>query len=772
MQTYHIHITGIVQGVGFRPFVYKIAHGLGLKGSIKNGLDGVHFLFNADENLANQVFLSIVKNAPSNSRIHNHSLSKVKGINFNKLDIIQSDDTTGKPNLPLTPDFALCPTCSKELANPTNRRFNYPFTTCTYCGPRYSITKKLPYDRQTTIMEAFDMCPNCKKEYNNPLDRRYYSQTNSCDTCGIKLSFFDFNPPISGDKLRTTEEFINETVDQLQQQKIIAIKGIGGYLLLCDAQSKEAIQNLRTRKHRPTKPFAVMYPNFKMVNREFKINGEEKEALTNEVSSIVLLQKKEEVKQSLLAQQIAPGLNRIGTMIPYAPLFQLILDKFQKPVIATSANISGSPIIYNDDAAKVELSEIADSILIHNREILIPQDDSVIAFTAMHNQRIIHRRSRGLAPSIENPNFEKSEKTILATGAQMKSSFSLFTINRVYISQFLGDMDNYLTQNEYVHTIDHMQGILDCKPDVILSDKHPAYFTTEWGEQYAEEQNLPFYKVQHHKAHFAAVLAENDLMQSSEPILGVIWDGTGLGDDNQIWGGEFFGFNNQEIKRVDHIGYFPFILGNKMPREPRISALCSCHSIESSAEFLQPKFTVQEWKLYQKILKNEEANLSTSSMGRLFDAVASLLLNINKTSYEGEAAIQLENLAKSYKNAYSPNLEDSYFSTIANLPANKATYLINAIIQDLKKGTRPDKIAYYFHISLVDLIRLTATKNNLKNIAFSGGVFQNELLIDMIISLLQDDYKLFFHKQLSPNDENISFGQLSYYMMSHKLITR
>lgn len=596
MQTYHIHITGIVQGVGFRPFVYKIANGLSLKGSIKNGLDGVHFLFNANEDLANEVYQTIINQAPSNARIHSHSLAKIAHTNFSKLEIIRSEES-GEPNMPLTPDFALCPTCRKELETSKNLRFNYAFTTCTYCGPRYSITQKLPYDRYTTTMDTFTMCPDCQKEYNNPLDRRYYSQTNSCDTCGIKLSYIDFNFYSQGGKLGANNELVEEVVSQLNQQKIIAVKGIGGYLLMCDAQNEKAIQNLRTRKHRPTKPFAVMYPNFEQLNNEFQINDQEKEALTNEVASIVLLQKKENIKQSLTSRLIAPGLSRIGCMIPYAPLFQLILDAFKKPVIATSANISGSPIIYEDDSAKEELASIADSILMHNRKILIPQDDSVISFTANHNQKIIHRRSRGLAPSYESPNFKSTEKTILATGAQMKSSFSFLTKNRVYISQYLGDMDKYLTQNEYQYTIDHMQSILASKPNVILTDKHPAYFTTEWSHEKGEELHIPTHQVQHHKAHFAAVLSENNLLESSETILGVIWDGTGLGDDQQIWGGEFFGYKNKAINRIDHIDYFPFMLGDKMPKEPRISALCIANSIEASEEILKPKFSKQEWGL-------------------------------------------------------------------------------------------------------------------------------------------------------------------------------
>ncbi len=766
MHTYHIHITGIVQGVGFRPFVYKIANGLGLKGCIENGLDGVHFKFNADESLATNIYNKILKEAPSNARIYHHLLTRTKQVNFSTLEIRRSDET-GDPDMPLTPDFALCPTCRAELISPENRRYQYPFTTCTYCGPRYSITQKLPYDRHTTIMDRFDMCLQCQKEYDNPADRRYYSQTNSCETCGIKLKFIDFTSAIS-DAAHTNKKIINKVAERLSQGKIIAVKGIGGYLLMCDAQNQQAIQTLRKRKHRPDKPFAVMYPNLERLNSEFKINASEKEALINEVGSIVLLHTSNGKNPSIQSDIIAPTLDRIGCMIPYAPLYQLILNKFKNPVVATSANISGSPIIYKNESAQQELNNIADSVLMHNRPILTPQDDSVISFTTLHNHKIIHRRSRGLAPSYHGANFKPTEHTILAVGAHMKSSFSLLTKNRVYISQYLGDMDNYLTQKAYQHTINHVQSILACKPNAIITDKHPTYFTTEWAKEKAQKLSIPVIQVQHHKAHFAAVLAENNLLESKEPILGVIWDGTGMGDDNHIWGGEFFVKQNKNFNRVEHIGYFPSILGDKMPKEPRISALCVCHSIVASKELIKSKFTKQEWVLYQKILANNEGKLSTSSMGRLFDAVASLLLNINKTSYEGEAAIQLENLAKSYRKSASPQIRNSYFYSAIKQPAHSTHYLISAIITDLKKGISPDKIAYYFHISLVDLIRIVATKNFTKSIAFSGGVFQNKLLTDMAISLLGKEYKLFFHKQLSPNDENISFGQLAYYMHNNK----
>lgn len=454
-------------------------------------------------------------------------------------------------------------------------------------------------------------------------------------------------------------------------------------------------------------------------------------------------------------------------MLPYAPLYQMLLDRFQKPVIATSGNISGSPIIYEEEMAKEELGTIADALLSHNRKIVSPQDDSVVSFTTLNDQKIIHRRSRGLAPTYENTPFASTSETVFALGAQMKSSFSILAKNRVYISQYLGDMDNYLTQNAYKHTLEHLQNILACQPKVLLADKHPLYFTTELAKEKSVDWNIPIHTFQHHKAHFAAVLAENNLLGSQEPILGVIWDGTGMGDDNNIWGGEFFTFQNQQIDRINHIGYFPFILGDKMPREPRISALCASYGLEETEGILKPKFTDQEWSIYQKLLGNH-SGLMTSSMGRLFDAVASLLLGTDKISYEGEAAIWLESHAEHFANSHKTGFQYSYFHTHGDIPQNITQHLIKSIINELSNGTATDKIAYSFHISLVDLIRKVATKNTTQHIAFSGGVFQNKLLTDMMISLLANEFKLLFHQQLSPNDECISFGQLACYFLTQK----
>ena len=744
MDTHHIHISGIVQGVGFRPFVYQLAKKYQLHGWVNNTDDGVHIEINGAKDLAEDFYREIISHPPKLAHITQHSFTPTEDREFHRFEIVASS-TQAVPSLPLTPDFALCSDCRQEIDDPENRRAGYAFTTCTNCGPRYSIITELPYDRPNTTMALFEQCETCNEEYHNPLNRRHFSQTNSCQVCGIEI--YLAGQPLYD--LAIIRQAINEG-------KIIAIKGIGGYLLMCDATNTQAITTLRQRKHRPSKPFAIMYPNLAKIKDDFRVGKAEEAWFTNEVSPILLLEPKE--KTSHLAQDvIAPGLNRFGCMIPYAPLFHLLLADLNKPVVATSGNISGSPIIYRNDAAKEELASIADMIITHNRDIVVPQDDSVLSFSSVHQQKIILRRSRGLAPTVLDPGINPGQKNILAVGAHMKSSFAFTHKGLIYVSQYLGDMDNYLTQTYYEQTVDHFFKVFHARPEVIIGDAHPDYFTTTYGRNLASSLKVPFVQIQHHKAHFYAVLAENELLKTGKTILGVIWDGTGYGDDGNIWGGEFFLYQDHHVSRVAHLPYFPFILGNKMPREPRISAMAVSSLAKDYPPGLTSKFTGAEWQTYLQLLPS--SNLKTSSMGRLFDAVASLVLDINKTSYEGEAAMQLEAMAANWLRANSIEQTGSYEA----LAANDLAGFIGQIQQDKNNGVTAGKIAARFHISLVNLIAQEAEKQRVNTVAFSGGVFQNSLLIDLITTLLQDRFTLKFHQRLPANDENIAFGQLAWY---------
>lgn len=763
MTTWHIHIEGQVQGVGFRPFIFGLANELGLKGWVNNTTDGVHIVFNAEESEALVLKDKILATAPSLSRITALHLQETSKSVFTQFEIVHSE-AAAIPNLLLTPDFALCADCREELKAENDRRYDYPFTTCTNCGPRFSIVKALPYDRVNTSMAPFEMCPSCQAEYDNPLDRRYYSQTNSDPDCSILLTLFNADRK---ELSHTTKEILDHISQAWEAGKIVAIKGVGGYLLTCDASNESTIAALRDRKHRPSKPFALMYPR-ETLARDFSTDKALWETLDSPIAPIVLLDKS---PATPAFDGVTPGLEQVGVMLPYAPLFECLLQRFGRAIVATSGNISNSPIVYQDEQAIKDLSAIADLVLVNNREIIVPQDDSVVTHTPFQRQRIIIRRSRGLAPTYINPDLDLPKEELLAMGAMLKSTFSLLKFSNLYVSQYLGDLEHFDAQLHYQRTIQHFLKLFRVKPEVILIDQHPAYPSSQIGKEMVAEYGASLYPVQHHQAHFGAILGEHNQLHTKEPILGVIWDGTGLGLDQQIWGGEFFVYENYAFKRSHHFAYFDFILGDKMPREPRISALSICWGIEGALALLQDKFSEQEWKLYSKLLSRDKS-LQTSSLGRIFDAVASLLGILDIQTYEGEAAMRLEAVARRYFKTSGLDAVGSYFDQLLIADEIPTHLLINGLIDDIQAGKSTAYIAARFHASLAFLIKSVTKRLNIKKLAFSGGVFQNGLLVDLIHHQLGQDFELFFHQELSPNDENISFGQLVCYQIDkHKQAT-
>jgi hydrogenase maturation protein HypF len=746
-----------VQGVGFRPFVYQLATQMQLNGWVGNSGDGVHIHINAGEKTAEEFYQRIIQFAPALSRITHHSKYKITPQYYSSF-LIKESDPGASVNLMLTPDYALCTDCKSELYDPESRHYQYPFTSCTNCGPRYSLIQALPYDRCSTSMNDFLMCSSCREEYNNPLDRRHYAQANSCAACGIALEMLNS----AGEKLHTKyETIIAEIITALNDKKIVAVKGIGGYLLLCDAADKEIVSELRKRKHRPLKPFALLYPSVVDVENDFYLSAAEMDTLQGPVAPIVLLRPKRTPQFNLAADEIAPDLLQLGIMLPYAPLFQLIATGFQKPLVATSANISGSSIIYNDADAIATLGGIADFIVTNNRQILAPQDDSVVKFSPLYNQQIILRRSRGMAPSYFVYLTNRHE-TILATGALLKSSFTCSVNGNVFTSQYLGNTESYITQQTYQKMVHHFMHLFKQPPRVIIADKHPQYYSSAFANETGKKYNCPVVKVQHHKAHAAAVLAENNLLKNEQAVLCVIWDGTGLGDDENIWGGEFFVYQNNTLNRRYHFEYFPHLLADKMAKEPRLSALAICSEVWIKDNGLQSKFTDTEWQLYQKILVRG-TNRYCSAVGRIFDAVASLLNLCDKQSYEGEAALLLEKSAQQYFTTNGYSFTESYFMEGAHLHKIPTATLFTGIITDIEKGKPADFIAAKFHYSLVQLVKIVAHNLQLQKIAFSGGVFQNAVLVDLLYQHLGQIHQLYFHQNLSPNDENISFGQMVYY---------
>ena len=752
MQAFHIHITGLVQGVGFRPWVHKLASNFSLDGYVNNGLDGVHIYCSGNKDDVTEFYQSLILHPPVQALITAHQIMPYPS-SLGKGFYIQKSDRNNTVQLLITPDITLCEDCRREIKTVGNKRYHYPFTTCVNCGPRYSITNNFPYDRENTTMHNIEQCPSCKKEYEDLHDIRYHSQTNSCSDCCIEMHLYQKE----GIEIKYNQvEYIAHVITLLREGKIIAVKGIGGYLLLCDAANETTIKKLRERKFRPSKPFAVLYADIEMVCADLALSPLELTALKDRSAPIVLCSLKSYPENGICINHIAPNLNSIGAMLPSSALLQLIADNFGKPLIATSANISGSPIIYKDNDAVQWLSSIADFILTYDREIVAPQDDSVLQISN-RGQKIILRRSRGLAPNYHPNTIPILPSHTLAMGAELKSAFAISKDQMLFISQFLGDQESVESQDSYDASLKHVSDLLDFIPKQILIDKHPRYFVSEKGLELSMKNNIPICSIQHHEAHFAAVLSENKLMDLKEPVLGIIWDGAGYGSDGKIWGGEVFIFDQGEIKRAAHLKYFPQLMGDKMSKEPRLSALSILQNFPLAQNLIQKHFTEQEWTYYQQL--SRQPNLVfTSSMGRLIDAVACILGLMPVCSYEGESAMLLEALAKKCKN----RSYDYY-----HLPLNEGEFdwavLINELIHDWFQKEANEVIAWKFFYSLAKAIARTSNHFFIDKIAFSGGVFQNALLVDLIIEILQHKRELYFHVQLSPNDECISLGQMAWF---------
>ena len=759
LYTYHIHVKGLVQGVGFRPFVYRLAKSFDLSGWVSNTNDGVHIEFSAPEDSARDFYCRVIDSAPSNAVITAHSIAQVDQQSFVGFEIADSSSQK-EPDLLLTPDIAICPNCKEEINNSDNNRFGYAFTTCLNCGPRYSIVQALPYDREGTTMSELIMCPSCESEYNNVENRRHYSQTNSCPECSIKMHLYQ-----SGISMLdcSQDKILGIVASEIRAGRIIAVKGMGGYLLLCDASNEKVVSLLRERKQRPAKPFAVLYGDANFANADVILTQQEIDALNSKAAPIVLCQRRASSGNLICADIIAPGLDKIGVMLPSTPLLSLLSNSVGGPMICTSANISGSPIIYKDEDALENLFDVADLVLTYDREIVTPQDDSVIQFSK-NGRKIILRRSRGLAPNYFPVPFKSEffEKTVLATGGELKGSFAILNKENLYISQYLGDQGTLESQQSYAHTLDHMYQLVKCRPEKVLIDMHPNYSVSQYGKKVALFAGIgePT-EVQHHMAHFGAVLAENNLLKSSAPILGFIWDGTGYGTDKQIWGGEIFRFSQNQINRVGHLKYFPQLMGDKMSKEPRLSALSLLKDFPSHQEIIRNAFSEKEWSFYQKAIQQEQ-KLFTSSMGRFLDGLACILGIQAFNTYEGEAAMQMEALARS-----SDKVAEYYTLPFEGQEWNWYSF-VQSFVKDIEQGKEQARIARKVFQSLAKAIFEVSRQLGIEQMAFSGGVFQNALLCDLLLDHATDNEQLYFHQQLSPNDENIGFGQMACYQISQQ----
>ena len=743
---FSIDVTGIVQGVGFRPFIYRSAHKYGLSGWVCNSSGGVVIDAEGERGSVEEFLREVRESAPPLAHIERIEVrDHLPVLGYDKFEIRESHKTEGQ-FVPVSPDIGVCEDCLRELFDPHDRRYQYPFINCTNCGPRFTITRDIPYDRKNTTMDSFTMCPACLKEYQDPLNRRFHAQPNGCPQCGPRLMLWDQNEEITG------VDPIQETIRLFGEGYTVAIKGLGGFHLACDAENDEAIKNLRRRKLRTSKPFALMSYDLESVKRYCHVNRDEERILTDSRRPILLLARKSD---STISPMVAPRNRYLGVMLPYTPLHYLLLRDSFLALVMTSGNFSEEPIVINNQEALDRLKGLADFFLIHDRDIHLRCDDSV-GWVEEGTERLI-RRSRGFAPqplylSIPSPG-------IIACGAELKNTFCLSKDDFYFVSQHIGDLENMDTFQFFQDTISHYQEFFRIEPLVVAHDLHPDYLSTRYAEELTDKKLLA---IQHHHAHIASCMAENGL---DEKVIGIAFDGTGLGTDGKVWGGEFLVADYSGFKRWAHLRYTPMPGGDAAVRHPYRMALSFLYCLlgeeffHLDLEFLA-RLDKKEVMIIIEQLKRKFNSPLTSSCGRLFDAVSSLIGVRDSISYEGQAAIELEMAAgEEIKDCYRWNFlqEDDRLCV-------DTWEIIREIIEDLQKEVPTPTISSKFHQTVASftlgVCEKIREKDGLNKVALSGGVFQNRLLLRKILHVLRENqFEPFFHQRVPSNDGGISLGQ-------------
>lgn len=788
-----VRVRGIVQGVGFRPFIYRLARQHHIAGWVLNDTQGVR-IEAAGTAADTAAFLAGIRSeAPSMAVI---DAVEVQELAVPGNSTVPSGEAPSSPvssalgfrilpspageerNALISPDIATCPDCRRELLDPADRRHGYAFTNCTNCGPRYSIIQDIPYDRPKTTMGKFTMCPDCQQEYEDPADRRFHAQPNACARCGPAYSLVQlsaaaagsvagqgrtaasFEAPQSAAVLARDGQALEEARRLIAAGKILAIKGIGGYHLACDARNEAAVAALRTRKHREDKPFAVMAGSLEAVEALCRVSSEESRLLQGPQAPIVLLQKKPAANM-ILAAAAAPGNPSLGVMLPYAPVHYLLLQPGDIWIM-TSANRSDEPIAYKDEDAMERLRAIADAFLIHNREIAHRVDDSVLRIAAGAPRFL--RRSRGYVPApIRLAAAETEAPVVLACGAELKNTFCVTKGPLAFLSEHIGDLANQATLASYEDIIVHYEKIFTLQPRLLACDLHPDYLSTGYARQRAAREGLPLTYVQHHHAHIASVLAEHG---ETGPVLGAAWDGTGYGVDGCIWGGEFLLADLRGFQRLAHFSYLPLPGGGVAAREPWRQALWVMHLLYGeSLEEKQPAFCRALPKGWKLLLQAVEAGLNsplTSSAGRLFDTAAALLGLRGVNNYEGQAAVELELCAQGYDGpgqALPYELEEKDDSIEINvLPALQ-------VLAEHHGAAREEaaRLAMDFHETMADIIAAVLARLRQRTLitkaALSGGVFQNRTLLEKTAARLAPEFTLLLPEQVPANDGGIALGQ-------------
>ena len=744
----HIDVSGIVQGVGFRPHVYRLATERHLTGTITNTASGVSIEVQGLRDSVDEFVEVLRQEAPPLARITDVLVHDIPCNGDREFRIIASRKGETVHTL-ISPDVATCDDCLRELLDSADRRYRYPFTNCTNCGPRFTITRDIPYDRTRTSMSVFQMCPACQAEYDDPLNRRFHAQPNACWDCGPQLEFWDSELRIFG-----SEDAIFATVAALKAGKIVAVKGLGGFHLAADATNSNAVALLRERKRRVEKPFAIMVPTLQVAEELCEISEPEREALESIQHPIVLLRRKLTI---LIADKVAPFNRDLGVFLPYTPLHHLLFRQGEfKALVMTSGNLSEEPIVIGNDEARMRLGGLADCFLVHNREILLRCDDSVVRVANRKLQQL--RRSRGLVPV---PIFlHKDVPEILAVGGELKSAICLTKDSQAFISQHIGDLENFDSFKFFEEAINHLRTILEIQPKIIAYDLHPDYFSTRWA---LRQEGVTFVGVQHHHAHIASCMAENHL---DGDVIGFALDGTGYGTDGNIWGGEVLIANYARLERVAHFEYVPMPGGAAAIREPwRMAVSYLVHHFGRDFLNMELPFLdgieTQKVALLLRMIEHRINSPLTSSCGRLFDAVSAMIGIRQRVNYEAQAAIELEMSITGTSTEGAYRLELLHENKCLVISARP---LFEALLHDLKSGVPVGIISTRVHNGLVNILASTATllreRTGLNRVCLSGGSFNNLYLTErMHAELLSAGFDVFTHREVPCGDGGISLGQ-------------
>jgi hydrogenase maturation protein HypF len=776
-------LRGAVQGVGFRPFVFRLAGELSLAGWVNNSAQGLFLEVEGGRVVVEEFLRRLQAEKPPQSFIQSLEPTWLDPVGYSDFQIRESD-SRGEKSAIVMSDIATCSDCLSEIFDPKNRRYRYPFTNCTNCGPRFSIIESLPYDRTNTSMKRFTMCSLCQAEYDNPLDRRFHAQPNACPACGPQIELWN-----SEGTIKNARDALEVTADAIRAGQVVALKGLGGFHLLVAAHDDAAIRRLRERKHREEKPFAVMFPSVTALREVCETSPLEERLLQSPEAPILLLPRLRPARGDTISPAVAPGNPYLGVLLPYTPLHHLLLSLLQFPVVATSGNLSDEPICIDEREALERLRGIADLFLVHNRPIIRHVDDSIVR--VMSGREMVLRRARGYAPlpillqsadvktrnesgelgAVGNPSpaqpgtlhaplrteMGPPAANVLAVGAHLKSAVALSVGPQIFISQHIGDLETLQAHGAFERVVVDLQALYDAPATQIAADTHPDYSST----RFAQRTGLPVIQVQHHVAHVLSCMAENEL---EPPALGVSWDGTGYGLDGTIWGGEFFRIHSQGFERVAHFRPFPLPGGDQAVREPRRSALGILFESIGPAAFERKElatlaaFSSNELSALRTMLERQLNSPSTSSVGRIFDAVASLAGLRQKARFEGQAAMDLEFL-----------MEDSSAPGAYELPLDRTSIpfrldwrpAISDLLSDLKRSVAPAIISARFHNMLVECIVQVAHQINLQRVVLSGGCFQNRYLtVNSVRRLAQEGFRPYWHQRVPPNDGGICLGQV------------